>query len=166
MFIDLLDGIDEEINSFSQAERPFWPDSPTCCPVTNCDQALLYHSFSSFQRHWDNKHLPVVKLFECPSCSFVSAREYNVRRHLRLRHKLKTSQALVSRDRPNKTWIDPKDVMPFRFNHRERMANKRRSQDTPAEVLVRGGEVCRDQEATLDGSVIFKNKRTLQTNTH
>ena len=159
MSLEILDGIEEEIRSFSEAERPLWPDCPTRCPVGQCDQRILFPTVNNFIRHWSKLHMPQIKLYECPCCSFVSAREYNIRRHLGQRHKLITTQAITSRNVENTNYINPTDVQPYRYNHRSRMIQKRKEMDTPASVLVRGGEVCRDQEADLDGSITFKKSK-------
>ena len=159
---EILEGIDDEVQDFEDKEnkRPMWPDCPTRCPVPDCSTDE-YNSFSSFLRHWENKHKSTVTLFHCPNCRRTSARKTNITSHQRAAHKMTSS--IFSQQEPNKKYLDPGATLPYQFNHRQRMATKRQRQDITGDILVRGGEVCRDQVAEFSDSgavnVVFKRSR-------
>jgi hypothetical protein len=168
---EILFGVDEDVEHFLEGEeptdssgkRPLWPNVPTPCPVPTC-AGHDYASFPSFLRHWDNKHKANIILFLCPCCSFKSPRGFNVRRHVETRHKLKVTSELQITSVVNSKFTDPAGILPFQFDHKTRMSEKRKRTNVVGDILVRGGEVCRDQEASEveNGSVVvtFKKKRT------
>lgn len=162
--LEILAGYSEELDEFNAqyidndqkpAERPLWPNVPSCCPVEDCVE--VYQSFSSFERHWNNKHVNIIKLYKCPNCSFKSAREYNVRKHQEKVHKMKS--AIEFEESENAKYINPGDKLPYKFDHRQRMSNKRKAIEG-TDLLVRGGQVCRDQFAEEHkGNVVVKYKQ-------
>ena len=61
--VDVLSGVQAEVEEFNVSElkkMPLWPYIPTPCPVDVCTE--IYNSFSSFERHWNNKHSPTRKI--------------------------------------------------------------------------------------------------------
>ena len=65
-------------------------------------------------------------------------------------------------ENPNPGYIDPKGALLYIFDHRQRMANKRRKMvvQSNGDLLVRGGQVCRDQEVIeANGQFIIKYKK-------
>ena len=90
---EVLERVDEELQQFRQEERPFWPGGEVDCPVEECH--AKHNSFQGFYRHWQNKHMQFVHLYHCPCCGEKSLREYNIRRHLRIKHGIITTQDLA-----------------------------------------------------------------------
>ena len=66
-------------------------------------------------------------------------------------------------EKPNPAYVDPKGAMPYVFDHRQRMAGKRRNMmdQSNGDLLVRGGQVCRDQEVVeTNGQFVVKYKKS------
>lgn len=61
-------------------------------------------------------------------------------------------------------FVDPAGIFPFQYDHKTRMSEKRTRTNVVGDILVRGREVCRDQEASeaANGNVIvkFRKKKT------
>ena len=152
--MDILDGVDEEVESFLSKAldgRPVWPGHPTKCHVDSCDSTTEFASFASFDRHWTSKHLPDIRLFQCPVCSYQGTRKYNTTKHIRDRHSWSELVTIVKVE-SNTKFCDPCGTLPYKLDLRKRHAQKRRAiVDTRlVESLVRNGQVCRDQTVSFD----------------
>ena len=142
-----------ELQEFHAEQRPFWPNTPTECPVQECK--ALYHSFGSFQRHWNHKHLEKIRSYTCPCCNRKFYRKDYANRHLSKKHHLIAT--LISEEEDNKEYVDPKGEIPFRFNHRDHLRRKRQSIQS-TDTLVTSAADCRDEEVLFDhnGNTIGK----------
>ena len=98
-------------NSCNKKKGPFWPCGEVDCPVEECQ--AIRNSFQGFNRHWQKKkHMQCVHLYHCPCCGEKSLREYNIRRHLRIKQGMTTTQDLAIFTTLNKNFLDPKDTLP------------------------------------------------------
>ena len=153
MSLEILEGVEEEEN-FMDAERPDWTNQPNPCLVPSCVNQGEFSGFRSFQRHWNNKHWPVVKLLRCQACLYSSAREDKV-----CSHRISTSTTLQVEVIPYSHYQDSADMLPYKINHRTRLALKRKAMEPVGDLLVLGGDICRDQEAREDGIIVFRSKK-------
>ena len=158
---EILAGVEAEISEFQSREnRPDWPNAPTPCPVASCGD-VPYQSYTSFVRHWQAKHQPSITLYRCPNCNKTFNRRDNARKHQVKAHKMTSDVETFSAS--NSNFIDPLDKLPYRINHRERLATKRRHTEITGEVLMTEGADCRDEDITFDEDgqttgKIFKRK--------
>ncbi|XP_060603254.1 uncharacterized protein LOC132756252 [Ruditapes philippinarum] len=160
----------EEMENFLQADvkspesvqMPFWPGVPTECPVTVCK--TVYAKFMGFERHWNSVHTPEKLSFQCSCCKSKYWRKDIATKHLRQKHNLK-DVSIYEQMEPNKMYIDPGNILPFRPNHRVRLAEKRKQQLLQRNTsLVTEKADCRDEEILFDkhGNTIGKTFRKKQ----
>ena len=158
--MDLLDNVQSEVDEFLEAQRPTWPNEPTRCPVFACGEQL-YRSFSSFSRHWSQKHKPDIQQFACVACHKLFYRRNDYTAHQRKKHAV-VSPNTEGTSVPNELYIAPGGVLPYKADLREKVAAKRKQLATPGETLVSHEDTttCRDQEFDDQrGENVFKKSK-------
>ncbi|KAH3876954.1 hypothetical protein DPMN_000807 [Dreissena polymorpha] len=158
MSLDILDGVEEEVSLFNHEERPNWPMTPTKC--TLCD-AGPYKCHSSYQRHWAMKHSATVTIFQCSLslCTKKFGRRKDGVAHLKKVHKYPGK--LASKTIPNIHYMDPKGVLSYQVDHRQRLRQKRKQTEVAPDLTTERAD-CRDEETTFDeeGNVTGKKFKT------
>ena len=160
----ILEGVNEEVESFKRENRPYWPNIPTPCPVDGCSRES-FSSFTSFQRHWSVTHTDYIHLYICSCCQRRFGRKDNAKAHMRKEHKL-SLESMDSVEERNNRFIDPKDVQPFVVDQRSRLRAKRHAQPKPGLALQKeDNALCRDEEMVMeaDGSMTkrFKSSKNI-----
>ena len=151
---------EQEVCDFQQAQRPFWPNQPTACPVFACGERT-YASFASFSRHWSQKHLPTIQQFACVSCKQLFYRKDNFVRHQRKVHNV-PEPSKEGINIPNEEYVNPGGILPYKMDFRPKLQEKRRQMcDSGVDLVTTGAGVCRDESFNLrTGSVEYKRKKS------
>lgn len=92
--------------SYHQANQVTMLKKHLVCPVAECQTAVGNNS--DFRRHWKEKHVAVVVMYNCASCEYRAKRKTNVTRHAFFLHGLSKDEAMGrAQPQDNKGFIDP-----------------------------------------------------------
>ena len=58
-----------------------WPVQGACCNVSRCRESKFFTSYSGYNKHWHQRHIPTQIIYRCVQCNHVSNRAYDARRH-------------------------------------------------------------------------------------
>ena len=83
------------------------------CPVPRCPAKSLRDT-NVMERHWKERHEPVVKVLYCSVCETSFRRKSNLKHHFRKKHSHLADNAVGREDFvPNSKFIDPGDISLF-----------------------------------------------------
>lgn len=163
------------VEEFLKNDRPLWPQIPTACPVTQCDQTKKFQRFSDFMEHWKNIHNETCTIFKCKLCKKLFATVKHKKSHEKCNfHKGQSVQFEII-DKGNDAYVDPKGILPYQIGtptfrkdmrqlQRELQSTQRKldalewqSKTTELSEEETRYHICRDERVVERNGVVFKD---------
>ena len=113
----------KEVERDDHIERPVWPNKSSPCQVKRCLKRKWFVDFYEYWRHWIAVHKEYMIRYKCGLCP-KKMKDWEQLKHIKNKHMGKELVCTIIKV-PNKSYIDPEEVLPYRI---EDNANKQQNQ--------------------------------------
>lgn len=119
---------DEQVNRFLKHERPMWPQIATPCVVSACGDVRKYSSFRDFMDHWRDVYFKTKTYYKCQNCRRLFATKKHQKAHEKSSYHHSENVTFDQIEKPNESFVDPADKLPYQLGSREFRTNMRQAQ--------------------------------------
>ena len=114
---------------------PVWPLKPSPCPVPECTKLGNFVWFSQFLDHWKKVHNKHICTFVCIPClKELTLDDAKQHKHkgmaiLKIRNMKEVHKSFIKIIKPNKLYVDPKGIYPFKITDKSCSENPYMTQE-------------------------------------